>query len=72
MGDRLYRTGNGGRVWKTVALPATNPLAIQRTSAHAGWYLAGIGARTVLYRTTDGGVHWHAIRPRLTTSRTAR
>jgi photosystem II stability/assembly factor-like uncharacterized protein len=67
----LYRTTDGGTRWSRVsALPGAvtgaagcgaSTVSVSFPSAQDGWAAAAHGAhgaRTVVYRTTDGGRHW--------------
>jgi photosystem II stability/assembly factor-like uncharacterized protein len=65
----LLRTTDAGRTWKRVsAPPAAYTIWIGFTDARAGAaivetvYDASKAQRQVLWRTTDGGAHWHAVR----------
>src|ERR1017187_3700182 len=66
----LYRSTDGGARWSQAsALPGatTAPSAcgpavpVSLPAPQAGWATAVHAARTVVYRTTDGGRHWEKI-----------
>jgi photosystem II stability/assembly factor-like uncharacterized protein len=68
----LYRSSDGGARWSRVAALSgavtgatggaggcgDSTVSVSFPSAQDGWAAAGYGARTVAYRTTDGGHHW--------------
>jgi hypothetical protein len=71
-GDRLYRTRDGGRTWRSAIVPG-HTLAggstddIQFVSADDGWLAdqQPTGPDESLYHSTDGGLTWHVVaRPR--------
>jgi photosystem II stability/assembly factor-like uncharacterized protein len=67
----LYRSTDGGTRWSqvsalpgaTTAAPACGPatVSVSFPSLLAGWATAVRAARTVIYRTTDGGRRWEEI-----------
>jgi photosystem II stability/assembly factor-like uncharacterized protein len=50
---RLVHTGDGGRSWSTLAVPAP-PQSVCFTSPDDGWLASG----TRVWRSVDGGRHW--------------
>jgi photosystem II stability/assembly factor-like uncharacterized protein len=56
--DGLYRSGNGGGVWRSVVLPsdayAYELYSMTTLDSRTLWFRHGNG----YYLTTDGGVHW--------------
>lgn len=67
----LYRSTDGGTRWSqvstlpgaTTAAPACGPatVSVSFPSLQVGWATAVRAARTVVYRTTDGGRRWEKI-----------
>jgi photosystem II stability/assembly factor-like uncharacterized protein len=62
----LYRSSDGGTRWRKVSvLPgatggscAAGQLSVSFPAPQSGWATAVLARRTVVYRTTDGGLHW--------------
>jgi photosystem II stability/assembly factor-like uncharacterized protein len=62
----LYRSTDGGTHWRKLsALPdatgggcAAGQVSVSFPTPRSGWAAAVLAARTVVYRTTDGGLSW--------------
>jgi photosystem II stability/assembly factor-like uncharacterized protein len=66
-GLALYRSTDGGARWSMMSvLPgvyanpgcSVGPGSVSLPTAQAGWVATVRGNRTVVYRSTDGGLHW--------------
>lgn len=57
----LYRTSDGGQVWRATTMPAPTGL-LYFTDSQNGWFMATFESTTEMaveiYRTTDSGVTW--------------
>jgi photosystem II stability/assembly factor-like uncharacterized protein len=60
----IFRTTDGGRTWKSAAIPASSVTSITFINASEGWLIAFLAAATGanesadIYRSTDGGKIW--------------
>jgi photosystem II stability/assembly factor-like uncharacterized protein len=61
-GGAVVRTLDGGRSWERLILPSGDPLEfrdVHALGADTAWVLsAGAGAKSRIYRTTNGGREW--------------
>jgi photosystem II stability/assembly factor-like uncharacterized protein len=62
----VFRTVDGGRVWKSVSIRAMSVTSISFINPRQGWLIAFEGAYTgkeaiSIYSTTDGGETWIAV-----------
>lgn len=61
-GGIVLRTLDGGDTWQRLRVPDSDSLEfrdVHATSSDSAWILAaGAGARSRIYRTTDGGASW--------------
>jgi photosystem II stability/assembly factor-like uncharacterized protein len=67
MGEKVYRTSDGGSDWTEVNAPALLAVVVEFTDAGQGWALAQDPAEPTtgqlfdLYATRDGGVTWERL-----------
>lgn len=63
---RIFRTVDGGRTWRSTAIPAVSVVSIHFINTRDGWVLsnevAAAGSMEVdIYRSTDGGATWTKV-----------
>jgi photosystem II stability/assembly factor-like uncharacterized protein len=62
---KIFHTVDGGRTWRSTAIPAYSGVSIHFINTRDGWWLFGVGAlgsmEADIYRSTDAGVTWFKV-----------
>ena len=64
-GGTYLRTLDGGATWHAAVLPGAEDLdfrAVHALDSHTAWLLSsGPGAKSAIFKTSDGGAHWSRL-----------